>query len=119
MESLPDLAGLTHAQNDEVIHALRDLVTALRKDVVELKTEVASLKMEVADLHGQLAKNSRNSSIPSSAEGLKKTKSMRKKGTRPPGGQPGHKGSTLEKSPIRITSWIIPCRRYAMPAVRP
>jgi transposase len=98
MESLPDLTGLTHGQKDEVIHALWDLVTALRQEVVELKAEVASLKMEVADLRGQLAKNSRNSSIPSSAEGLKKTKSMRKKGTRPPGGQPGHKGSTLEKS---------------------
>ena len=97
MERLPELAGLTHAEKDEVIHALWDLVTALRKEVVELKAEVASLKAEVADLRGQLAKNSRNSSIPSSAEGLKKTKSMRKKGTRPPGGQPGHSGSTLKQ----------------------
>ena len=92
MESLPDLSGLTHSQKDEIIHVLWDMVTALRKEVAELKTEVANLK-------GQLAKNSRNSSIPSSAEGLKKTKSMRKKGTRPPGGQPGHPGSTLKKVP--------------------
>lgn len=91
MESLPDLAGLTHSQKDEIIHVLWDMVTTLRKEVAELKTEVA-------DLRGQLAKNSRNSSIPSSAEGLRKTKSMRKKGTRPPGGQPGHKGSTLKQS---------------------
>ena len=91
MERLPDLAVLTHEQKDEVIHALWDLVTALRK-------EVAELKAEVADLRGQLAKNSRNSSIPSSAEGLKKTKSMRKKGSRPPGGQPGHRGSTLKRT---------------------
>lgn len=98
METLSDLAGLTHAEKDEVIHALWDLVTALRKEVVELKAEVANLKAEVTDLRGQLAKNSRNSSIPSSAEGLKKTKSMRKKGTRPPGGQPGHSGSTLKQT---------------------
>ncbi len=98
MERLPDLAGLTHEQKDELIHALWDLVTALRKEVVGLKAEVASLKAEVADLRGQLAKNSRNSSIPSSAEGLKKTKSMRKKGSRPPGGQPGHSGSTLQRT---------------------
>lgn len=91
MECLPDLAGLTHAQKDEIIHVLWDMVTALRK-------EVAELKAEVADLRGQLAKNSRNSSIPSSAEGLKKTKSLRKKGIRPPGGQPGHPGSTLKQS---------------------
>lgn len=99
MESLPEFAGLTHAQKDEVIHVLWDLVTALRKEVVELKAEVATLKTEVTELRGQLAKNSRNSSIPSSAEGLKRTKSMRKKGTRPPGGQPGHSGSTLKKTP--------------------
>lgn len=98
METLPDLAGLTHAEKDEVIHALWDVVTALRKEVVGLKAEVASLKAEVIELRGQLAKNSRNSSIPSSAEGLKKTKSMRKKGTRPPGGQPGHSGSTLKQA---------------------
>lgn len=98
METLPDLADLTHEQKDEIIHALWDLVTALRKEVVGLKAEVASLKAEVADLRGQLAKNSRNSSIPSSAEGLKKTKSMRKKGSRPPGGQPGHRGSTLKQT---------------------
>jgi len=98
METLPDLTGLSHAQKDEVIHALWDLVTALRQEVVELKAEVASLKAEVSDLRGQLAKNSRNSSIPSSAEGLKKTKSLRKKGTRPPGGQPGHLGSTLQQT---------------------
>lgn len=98
MESLPDITGLSHAQKDEVIYALWDLVTALRKEVAELKAEVTNLKAEVADLRGQLAKNSRNSSIPSSAEGLRKTKSMRKKGARPPGGQPGHKGSTLKKA---------------------
>jgi len=90
MESLPDLNGLTHSQKDEIIHVLWDMVTALRKEVAELKVEVARLK-------GQLAKNSRNSSMPSSAEGLKKTKSMRKNGKRSPGGQPGHPGTTLKK----------------------
>jgi len=97
MERLPELADLTHEQKDELIHALWDLVVALRTEVVGLKAEVANLQAEIVGLRGQLAKNSRNSSIPSSAEGLKKTKSMRKKGSRPPGGQPGHKGSTLKQ----------------------
>jgi transposase len=98
MEILPDVAGLTHAEKDEIIQALWDLVTRLRKEVVGLKAEVTSLRAEVVELRGQLAKTSRNSSIPSSAEGLKKTKSMRKKGTRSPGGQPGHTGSTLKQT---------------------
>ena len=97
MERLPDLAGLTHAEKDALIHALWDLVTALRQELVESRAKAASQEEEIARLRGQLAKNSRNSSIPSSAEGLKKTKSMRKKGTRPPGGQPGHAGSTLKQ----------------------
>ena len=79
MERLPDLAGLTHAEKDALIHALWELVTGLRQEVVRLAAEVTRLQEEVAHLRGQLAKNSRNSSIPSSAEGLKKTKSMRKK----------------------------------------
>jgi uncharacterized coiled-coil protein SlyX len=89
MERLPDLAHLTHAEKDALIHALWDLVTALRQEGVRLAAEVTRLQEEVAHLRRQLAKSSRNSSIPSSAEGLKKTKSMRKQGSRPPGGQPG------------------------------
>ncbi|QGU33687.1 IS66 family transposase [Thermochromatium tepidum] len=97
MERLPDLADLTHAEKDALIHLLWDWVTALRQEVVRLTAEVTRLQGEVAHLRGQMAKNSRNSSIPSSAEGLKKTKSMRKQGSRPPGGQPGHSGSTLKQ----------------------
>jgi transposase len=74
-----------------------DWVTALRQEVVRLAAEVTRLQEEVAHLRGQLAKNRRNLSIPSSAEGLKKTKSMRKPGSRPPVGQPGHSGSTLKQ----------------------
>jgi hypothetical protein len=78
MDKLSDLAGLTHAEKDALIHALGELVTALREEVVRLAAEATRLQEEVAHLRGQLAKNSRKSSIPSSAEGLKKTKSMRK-----------------------------------------
>jgi transposase len=97
METLPDLVGLTHAQKDELINALWELVNGLRKEVVGLRAEVVNLKTEISELRGRLAKNSRNSSVPPSAEGLRKTTSLRKKGIRPPGGQPGHRGSTLKK----------------------
>jgi hypothetical protein len=43
MERLPDLAGLTHAEKDALIHALWDWVTALRQEGVRLAAEVTRL----------------------------------------------------------------------------
>jgi transposase len=91
MNELPGLSALTSEQKDALIHLLWGAV-------LELRQEVASLKAEVAELREQLAKNSRNSSKPPSAEGLRKPKTLRKSGERPPGGQPGHPGKTLERS---------------------
>lgn len=69
----------------------------------------AELEAENAVLRSRLlayelpVKDSHNSSIPPSVENLKsqslrRTRSLRSKSHRPNGGQPGHKGSTLEKS---------------------
>ena len=72
------------------------------KHILVLK-ENASLRLQVTKLEEQITvlkrkKNSRNSSTPPSQDPnrLKRNTSLRNKGEKPNGGQPGHKGKTLE-----------------------
>lgn len=64
-----------------------------------MKKQVDILLQNQAELEERLNKNSRNSNKPPSSDGLKKPVSKpafaRKKGKKP-GGQPGHRGKTLE-----------------------
>ena len=64
----------------------------------EQQQVIERLTVRIEYLEAQLAKNSSNSGKPPSSDGLKKPapKSQREKGKRASGGQPGHKGKTLE-----------------------
>lgn len=80
----PDLSTLSEADKDKWIIALFEQVDALLTRVEMLETQVC--------------KNSRNSSKPPSSDGLaKKTRSLRESSGKAPGGQAGHKGTTLKR----------------------
>ena len=74
---------MSHAEKDALILSLFDVLEGFGRRLKELE--------------GKVEKTSRNSSKPPSSDGLKKEAAKpRKKGERPVGGVPGHKGSTRQ-----------------------
>jgi len=91
--------------SDEVLAAL---VMSLREELVaahavsaRISDELEQAVVRIAELEARLALNSQNSSKPPSSDGLgkpaPKTRSLRGKTPRKPGGQPGHEGKTLSQ----------------------
>lgn len=77
---------------------LIDFVEVLLTRLQQLEALVQKQAVTIQTLQDQLAKNSRNSGQPPSSDGLKKprTRSLRQKTDRKPGGQKGHQGHTLK-----------------------
>jgi transposase len=69
---------------------------ALRADNAGLREQLGQLLERMHTLEGRLAQDSHNSSRPPSSDGWRRrTKSLRQKSGRKPGGQLGHRGETL------------------------
>jgi hypothetical protein len=75
------------------------LINQLWADAESLTEKIHLLEKQVKEQKGKLSKNSKNSSKPPSTDGYNQPdpKSQRNPSGRPSGGQPGHKGSTLNK----------------------
>ena len=100
--SIPDEKEIRTAfgEGEEAVVALFSGVTA---QVEELASQLEKQAGMLKDLQARLSKNSRNSGKPPSGDGYskpKRTTSLRKSGQKPNGGQPGHKGHTLERSAV-------------------
>ena len=102
-------------QKDKEIHSLKMDLASARSELADAKAHIEELEGDCDDednsscQSGKPEKNSSNSSVPPSQESiaareLRRTNSLRKPSGKPSGGQPGHKGSTLQSvsTPDRI-----------------
>src|SRR5579864_9469258 len=74
-------------------------IAILKAENAQQREQITTLLERVRDLEARLAKDSHNSGKPPSSDGLKRqlprTRSLRRKTGKQPGGQLGHPGETL------------------------
>lgn len=85
-------------QGLEAVLGLIERLWSFQQETLQTREEKnRQLELRVRELEDRLMKDSHNSGKPPSSDGLKrKPKSLREKSGRPSGGQPGHRGKTLE-----------------------
>ena len=89
------------AKCEEAIAGQKAEIVSLRKEKTKLENTVEKLKLAIVKLRARLRKDSTTSDVPPSNNVYKKprTRSMREKSGRKPGGQFGHAGHTLPLFP--------------------
>ena len=113
------LTELTHQHLEKLDKKdLIELILLMKQQLAGQDEMLQTLSIQVQEQQGlietlqnRLAKDSQNSSKPPSSDGLKKprTRSLRQKGQRPKGGQPGHQGNTLRMvaEPNRVEAHLV------------
>ncbi len=91
-----ELAETVRALAHQLVE-LNEKLSVMTEKFAVLEAENKALRARVVELEAQVGANSKNSSKPPSTDGLAKPapKSLRKPSRRKPGGQAGHRGTTL------------------------
>ena len=103
-----------HINVEASIKQVKDLIAAESNLSPALKASIEVLLLLISILVNRLGLNSKNSSKPPSTD-PNRVKKSRNTGERKPGGQPGHKGKTLQQVDDPDEIKIIPVDRRSLP----